>query len=187
MKILLKIAIVAVAAAFMAGCCNCRSYQKKTRRPLAGTEWQLIQLGGKAVKPEEGKFTVTLLAEGNRLTGVGACNRAPCSRPGHDVPGSDRRLRPAHRPTASCPPKRSGRLKAPRTGSRESCTDERSPWKSQFPWTSARPIKKGPDASGPFQFCIARYFRCEFRRPHSPTGGRMPIAITSSRSLQRCS
>lgn len=32
MKILLKIAIVAVAAAFMAGCCNCRSYQKKTRR-----------------------------------------------------------------------------------------------------------------------------------------------------------
>ena len=51
MKILLKIAIVAVAAAFMAGCCNCRSYQKKTRRPLAGTEWQLIQLGGKAVKP----------------------------------------------------------------------------------------------------------------------------------------
>ena len=78
-------------------------------------------------------------------------------------------------------------LKAPRTGSRESCTDERSPWKSQFPWTSARPIKKGPDASGPFQFCIARYFRCGFRRPHSPTGGRMPIAITSSRSLQRCS
>ena len=75
MKILLKIAIVAVAAAFMAGCCNCRSYQKKTRRPLAGTEWQLIQLGGKAVKPEVGKFTVTLLAEGNRLTGVGACNR----------------------------------------------------------------------------------------------------------------
>ena len=70
MKILLKIAIVAVAAAFMAGCCNCRSYQKKTRRPLAGTEWQLIQLGGKAVKPEEGKFTVTLLAEGNRLPGA---------------------------------------------------------------------------------------------------------------------
>ena len=75
MKILLKIAIVAVAAAFMAGCCNCRSYQKKTRRPLAGTEWQLIQLGGKAVKPEEGTFTLTLLAEGNRLSAVGACNR----------------------------------------------------------------------------------------------------------------
>ena len=75
MKILLRIAVVAVAGTLIAGCCNCRSYQKKTRRPLAGTEWQLIQLGGKAVKPEEGKFTVTLLAEGNRLTGVGACNR----------------------------------------------------------------------------------------------------------------
>ncbi len=75
MKILIKIAIVAVAAALMAGCCNCRSYQKKTRRPLVGTEWQLIQLGGKAVKPEEGKFTITLLAENNRLAGVGACNR----------------------------------------------------------------------------------------------------------------
>ena len=75
MKILIKIAIVAVAAALMAGCCNCRSYQKKPRRPLVGTEWQLIQLGGKAVKPEEGKFTITLLAENNRLAGVGACNR----------------------------------------------------------------------------------------------------------------
>lgn len=75
MKILLKIAIVAVAAALMAGCCNCRSFQKKTRRPLVGTEWQLIQLGGKAIKPEEGKFTITLLAENNRMAGVGACNR----------------------------------------------------------------------------------------------------------------
>ena len=73
--ILLRIAVVAVAGALIAGCCNCRAYQKKARRPLVGTEWQLIQLGGKAVKPEEGKFTVTLLAEGNRLTGVGACNR----------------------------------------------------------------------------------------------------------------
>ena len=75
MKILLRIAVIAAVAALAAGCCKCRSYQKKNRRPLVGTEWQLIQLGGKAVKPEEGKFTVTLLTEGNRLTGVGACNR----------------------------------------------------------------------------------------------------------------
>ena len=75
MRMIPKIAAVAAAAILAASCCPCRSYQKKTRRPLAGTEWQLIQLGGKAVKPEEGKFTVTLLAEGNRLTGVGACNR----------------------------------------------------------------------------------------------------------------
>lgn len=75
MKILLKIAAVAALAALVAGCCNCRSYQKKTRRPLVGTEWQLVQLDGKPVKPEEGKFTLTLLAEGNRFAGIGACNR----------------------------------------------------------------------------------------------------------------
>ena len=40
-----------------------------------GTEWQLIQLGGETVRPEKGTFTLTLLAEGNRLTAVGACNR----------------------------------------------------------------------------------------------------------------
>ena len=55
--------------------CKCRSYQKKTRRPLVGTEWQLIQLDGRAVKPEEGKFYVMFLAEENRFAGVGACNR----------------------------------------------------------------------------------------------------------------
>ena len=43
--------------------------------PAGGHRVAADQLGGKAVKPEEGKFTVTLLAEGNRLTGVGACNR----------------------------------------------------------------------------------------------------------------
>ena len=69
MKILLKIAALAAVAALAAGCCSCRSYQKKNRRPLVGTEWQLIQLGGKAVKPEEGKFTLTFLAEENRIMG----------------------------------------------------------------------------------------------------------------------
>ena len=62
MKILLKIAVVAVAGALIAGCCNCRAYQKKARRPLVGTEWQLIQLGGETVRPEKGTFTLTLMA-----------------------------------------------------------------------------------------------------------------------------
>ena len=42
-------AVCVAAAVFAAGCCNCRSYQKKTRRPLAGTEWQLVQLYGEKV------------------------------------------------------------------------------------------------------------------------------------------
>ena len=75
MKILLRIAVIAAVAALAAGCCKCRSYQKKNRRPLVGTEWQLIQLDGRAIKPEEGKFYVMFLAEENRFAGVGACNR----------------------------------------------------------------------------------------------------------------
>lgn len=75
MKILTKIACIAALAALVAGCCPCRSYQKKTRQPLIGTEWQLIQLGGKSIKPEEGRYNLMLLAEGNRATGMGACNR----------------------------------------------------------------------------------------------------------------
>ena len=72
---MLRIAVIAAEAALAAGCCKCRSYQKKNRRPLIGTEWQLIQLDGRAVKPEEGKFYVMFLAEENRFAGVGACNR----------------------------------------------------------------------------------------------------------------
>lgn len=75
MKKGLQIAALVALAALLAGCCACRSYQKRTRRPLEGTEWQLVQLNGKRVQPEAGRFTFTLLAEGSRLTGVGACNR----------------------------------------------------------------------------------------------------------------
>lgn len=75
MKIVLKIAALAAIAALVAGCCNCRSYQKKNRRPLEQTQWQLVQLGGQSITPQEGKFTLTFLAEDKRLTGVGACNR----------------------------------------------------------------------------------------------------------------
>ena len=59
----------------MAGCCHCRSYQRKTRRPLVGTEWRLIQLGGETIRSAEGCFTITLSADGGQLAGVGSCNR----------------------------------------------------------------------------------------------------------------
>lgn len=75
MKNLLRMAVAAGLAVLMAGCCHCRSYQKKTRRPLVGTEWQLIQLGGETIRPVEGRFTVTLSADKGELSGVGACNR----------------------------------------------------------------------------------------------------------------
>lgn len=75
MKLIAKFALLAALAALAAGCCNCRSYQKRTRRPLTGTEWQLIQLGGQTIQPRDGRFTVTFLAESSRLTGTGDCNR----------------------------------------------------------------------------------------------------------------
>jgi len=69
-----KIVLPALVAILLAGCCPCRSYQKKTRRPLTGTEWQLVQLGGRSVRPEEGKFVVVFSPDGSRLSGRGACN-----------------------------------------------------------------------------------------------------------------
>lgn len=75
MKHLFRITLLIAVCAFVAGCCNCRSYQKKTNRPLAGTEWQLIQLGGGSVQPVEGKFAMTLDAAEKRVSGIGACNR----------------------------------------------------------------------------------------------------------------
>lgn len=75
MKRLTKFTLLTLLAALVVSCCPCRSYQKRTRRPLVGTEWQLIQLGGRTIRSAEGSFTVTFLAEGNRLAGIGACNR----------------------------------------------------------------------------------------------------------------
>lgn len=75
MKILFRIAALAATVALTAGCCNCRSYQKKTQRPLVGTEWQLVQLEGRNVKADPDTFTIRLEAEGNHLSGIGACNR----------------------------------------------------------------------------------------------------------------
>ena len=72
MRFIYRIAVVAGLAALTAGCCNCRSYQKKTRRPLVGTEWQLVQLGGETLRPEEGRFTITLSAENGHPPGLRA-------------------------------------------------------------------------------------------------------------------
>ena len=50
MKTPLKILFLAAVAALAASCCACRSYQKRTRRPLEGTLWQLVQLDGQDVR-----------------------------------------------------------------------------------------------------------------------------------------
>ena len=75
MKNIVRILALFFAAAAMTACCHCRAYQKKTRRPLTGTTWQLIQLDGRSVQPQEGRFSLTLSADDGRFTGVGSCNR----------------------------------------------------------------------------------------------------------------
>ena len=74
MKNLIKIGLIAAVAWVAAGCCACRTYQKQTRRPLVGTEWHLIQLGGRNIRTEADRFTVRF-AEDGKLSGVGSCNR----------------------------------------------------------------------------------------------------------------
>lgn len=75
MKNIVRFLSVLLVAAVATGCCHCRAYQKKTRRPLTGTAWQLIQLDGRSVQPQEGRFSLTLSADDGRFSGVGSCNR----------------------------------------------------------------------------------------------------------------
>lgn len=74
MKLLVKIAALAVVVALLGACCKCRSYQRKYSKPLVGTEWQLVQLNGQDVQPVEDTYTVLFGGDG-RVSGVGACNR----------------------------------------------------------------------------------------------------------------
>lgn len=77
MKTLCTITIALIAAALLSGCCACRSYQKRTRRPLEGTAWQLVQLDGRTVAAdkEPESFTIRFMAAEGRFAGKGACNR----------------------------------------------------------------------------------------------------------------
>lgn len=80
MKHTIRILFAVLAVALAAGCshtkgCHCRAYQKKYRRPLTGTSWQLVQLYGRNVTVEAGTFTFTLSPDDGRISGRGACNR----------------------------------------------------------------------------------------------------------------
>lgn len=62
-----------VCAMFLVvGCCACRSAQKNAK-PLKGTEWHLVQLGGAEMELAADTFTI-VIAEDNSLAGIAACN-----------------------------------------------------------------------------------------------------------------
>lgn len=66
-------ALVCAMLMVVVGCCACRSAQKNAK-PLKGTEWHLIQLGGAEVDMPLNVFNIAI-AEDNSLAGVGAFNR----------------------------------------------------------------------------------------------------------------
>lgn len=74
MKTLFHALTATLLVALFVGCCSCRSKQRKEVRPLVGTEWQLIQLGGEKITPEADQYTLQLLAKEQQLAGQGACN-----------------------------------------------------------------------------------------------------------------
>ena len=74
MRILSKMAVLAAVAMFAGACCPCRSYQKKTRRPLTGTEWQLVQLNGQDIPNPDSRFSLHF-ENRRQLNGSSGCNR----------------------------------------------------------------------------------------------------------------
>ncbi len=89
MKLFYRFCSFAALAAVIVGCCNCRAL-RKSQKPLIGTEWQLVQLGGRMLdsvnkaetEADGGRFTLLFTKaeasaenDGNNLYGIGACNR----------------------------------------------------------------------------------------------------------------
>lgn len=75
LRILAVVALALLAGSCSSTQCHCRAYQKKYRRPLTGTVWQLVQLHGRSIRPAEGTYTLTFSADDGRMHGIGACNR----------------------------------------------------------------------------------------------------------------
>lgn len=54
----MKLAAFAALVMLVASCCPCRKHRKGDSKPFVGTEWQLVQLNGRAVPVEGDLFTV---------------------------------------------------------------------------------------------------------------------------------
>ena len=69
----MKLAAFAALVMLVASCCPCRKHRKGDSKPFVSTEWQLVQLNGRAV-PVEGDLFTVVFGEDGRLSGLGACN-----------------------------------------------------------------------------------------------------------------
>ena len=69
MKLRFLLLAVAGIAIICSGCCACKRAQKAAK-PLVGTTWHLVQIGGNDVALPEDTFNVTFGADG-RVFGIG--------------------------------------------------------------------------------------------------------------------
>ena len=68
-----KTLIIAAIALSATACCKCDLFQKRYGKPLVGTQWQLVQIEGRDVTPED-NYTIIFAAD-NTLSGIAECNR----------------------------------------------------------------------------------------------------------------
>lgn len=73
MKKILSISILAILI-ILTSCCACRKAQ--TIKPIAGTSWSLIELGGSVIDrgSDPDRFSLVIGTDG-RISGKGDCNR----------------------------------------------------------------------------------------------------------------
>ena len=69
-----KILIALLCALLSVGCCSqCRQKQKNAK-PLTGTTWHLVQMGGQDLQLADDSFNL-MLGEDGSIAGIAACNR----------------------------------------------------------------------------------------------------------------
>ena len=67
-----KLLVLLVAAAVAVGCCSTCRMRAKNAKPLEGTMWHLVKVGGESVTLADDSFNIILNENG--LGGRGACN-----------------------------------------------------------------------------------------------------------------
>lgn len=67
-----KLLVLLVAAAVAVGCCSTCRMRVKNAKPLEGTMWHLVKVGGESVSLPADEFNIILNENG--LGGRGACN-----------------------------------------------------------------------------------------------------------------
>ena len=67
-----KILVVMLMATIAVGCCSSCRWRYKNAKPLEGTVWHLVKMGGESVTLPAESFNIIL--NENQLGGRGACN-----------------------------------------------------------------------------------------------------------------